>query len=91
MRKKTIRFFRTLKKRLCRKIKQKVYNFLNSYMTVDQIVNYFSDFFMDFRKELAYEMLAKLEDAKKEFNKFLEKRKGKLHRTAKAQHRGRGL
>lgn len=28
MRKKTIRFIRTLKKRLCRKIKQKVYNFL---------------------------------------------------------------
>ena len=32
-------------------------NFLNSYMTVDQIVNYFSDFFMDFRKELAYDYI----------------------------------
>ena len=30
--------------------------YLNSYMTVKQIVNYFSDFYEDFRPELAYEM-----------------------------------
>lgn len=35
-------------------------NFLNSYMTAEQIINYFCDFFEDFRKELAYEMLNKL-------------------------------
>ena len=35
-------------------------NFLNSWMTVEQIVNFFCDFYDDFRKELAYEMLTKL-------------------------------
>ena len=35
-------------------------NFLNSYMTVEQIVELFSDFYEDFRSELAYEMLARL-------------------------------
>ena len=35
-------------------------NFLNSYMTVEQIVGLFSDFYEDFRSELAYEMLARL-------------------------------
>ena len=35
-------------------------NYLNSYMTVRQIVNFFKDFYADFREELAYEMLTKL-------------------------------
>ena len=35
-------------------------NFLNSWMTVEQIVDFFCDFYSDFRKELAYEMLTKL-------------------------------
>lgn len=35
-------------------------NFLNSWMTVNQIVEMFADFYDDFRKELAYEMLEKL-------------------------------
>ncbi len=35
-------------------------NFLNSWMTVEQIVNFFCDFYEDFRKDLAYEMLTKL-------------------------------
>ena len=35
-------------------------NFLNSYMTVEQIVELFSDFYEDFRSELAYDMLLKL-------------------------------
>lgn len=36
-------------------------NYLNSWMTVRQIVTMFSDFYKDFRTELAYEMLAKLD------------------------------
>lgn len=35
-------------------------NYLNSYMTVRQIVSFFVDFYDDFREELAYEMLEKL-------------------------------
>ncbi|MBQ4129041.1 MAG: ABC transporter ATP-binding protein [Ruminococcus sp.] len=35
-------------------------SYLNSWMTVKQIINYFADFFEDFREELAYEMLKKL-------------------------------
>lgn len=35
-------------------------SYLNSWMTVKQIINYFVDFFEDFREELAYEMLKKL-------------------------------
>lgn len=36
-------------------------SYLNSWMTVRQIVNYFTDFYADFRPELAYEMLSKLD------------------------------
>ncbi|MBQ8741931.1 MAG: ABC transporter ATP-binding protein [Clostridia bacterium] len=35
-------------------------NYLNSYMTVGQIVTFFKDFYEDFREELAYEMLTRL-------------------------------
>lgn len=35
-------------------------SYLNSWMTVEQIVNYFVDFYSDFRADLAYEMLSKL-------------------------------
>ena len=35
-------------------------NFLNSWMTIEQIVNYFADFYSDFRIELAFNMLEKL-------------------------------
>ncbi len=35
-------------------------SYLNSWMKVEQIVNYFKDFYEDFRPELAYEMLSKL-------------------------------
>ncbi len=34
--------------------------YLNSWMTVDQIVDFFKDFYEDFRSELAYEMLERL-------------------------------
>ena len=34
--------------------------YLNSWMTVEQIVNFFCDFYEDFRKDLAYEMFSKL-------------------------------
>ena len=34
--------------------------YLNSWMTVQQIVRYFQDFYLDFRPWLAYEMLEKL-------------------------------
>lgn len=34
--------------------------YLNSWMTIKQIVEYFSDFYEDFRVELAYEILTKL-------------------------------
>ena len=39
-------------------------NFLNSYMTTEQIIKMFSDFYEDFRTDLAYEMLEKLGVAK---------------------------
>lgn len=34
--------------------------YLNSWMKVRQIVNYFKDFYADFREDLAYEMLSRL-------------------------------
>ena len=34
--------------------------YLNTWMTVRQIVDYFADFYADFRKDLAYEMLERL-------------------------------
>lgn len=34
--------------------------YLNTYMTVRQIVNFFKDFYKDFREDLCYEMLTKL-------------------------------
>ncbi len=36
-------------------------SYLNSWMTVKQIVDYFADFYEDFRPELAYEMLSRLD------------------------------
>jgi len=35
-------------------------HFLNSYMKVEELVNYFTDFYADFRPELAYKMLEDL-------------------------------
>ncbi len=35
-------------------------SFLNSWMTAEQIINMFSDFYEDFRADLAFEMLEKL-------------------------------
>lgn len=35
-------------------------SYLNSWMTIRQIVNYFDDFYDDFRPKLAYEMLERL-------------------------------
>ncbi len=35
-------------------------SYLNSWMTIKQIVEFFTDFYADFRPELAYEMLARL-------------------------------
>lgn len=35
-------------------------NFLNNYMTAEQIITMFTDFFPDFRSNLAYEMLERL-------------------------------
>ncbi len=35
-------------------------SYLNSWMTIDQIVKYFTDFYSDFRPERAYEMLERL-------------------------------
>ena len=37
------------------------HSYLNSWMTVKQIVEYFSDFYADFRPEVAYEMLERLD------------------------------
>ena len=37
--------------------------YLNSWMTVKQIVSYFQDFYVDFRPDLAYEMLRRLDIA----------------------------
>lgn len=34
--------------------------YLNSWMTIKQIVNYFADFYEDFRSDLAYEMMSRL-------------------------------
>lgn len=48
-------------------------NFLNGYMSVEQIVNYYNDFFSDFRKELAFEMLDRLGISKKDKLKSLSK------------------
>lgn len=35
-------------------------NFLNSWMTIEQLVNYYADFYEDFRPTLAYSMMEKL-------------------------------
>ncbi len=35
-------------------------NYLNNWMTVKQIVDFFAEFYLDFRPELAYEMMQKL-------------------------------
>lgn len=35
-------------------------SYLNSWMTVKQIIDYFADFYEDFREDLAYEMLKRL-------------------------------
>lgn len=36
------------------------HNYLNSWMTVEQIINYFMDFYADFQPARAYDVLAKL-------------------------------
>ncbi len=48
-------------------------SYLNSWMTVKQIVEYFQDFYEDFRPELAYEMLARLDIAPERKLKTLSK------------------
>ena len=48
-------------------------NFLNSWMTAEQIINLFCDFYEDFRPKLAYEMLEKLGVSKKSKLKNLSK------------------
>lgn len=48
-------------------------SYLNSWMTVKQIVAYFADFYTDFRPELAYEMLARLDIAPERKLKTLSK------------------
>ena len=47
--------------------------YLNTWMTVRQIVDYFADFYADFRKELAYEMLERLAISPKQKLKTLSK------------------
>ncbi|MDO5124337.1 MAG: ABC transporter ATP-binding protein [Eubacteriales bacterium] len=47
--------------------------YLNSWMTVEKIVDFFVDFYEDFRPELAYEMLSKLGIDKKTRLKALSK------------------
>lgn len=47
--------------------------YLNTWMTVDQIITYFADFYADFRKELAYEMMARLDISPKKKLKTLSK------------------
>ncbi len=47
--------------------------YLNSWMTVDQILDYFEDFYSDFRRELAYEMLERLSISPKTRLKTLSK------------------
>lgn len=48
-------------------------SYLNSWMTVKQIVAYFADFYEDFRPELAFEMLARLDIAPESRLKTLSK------------------
>ena len=48
-------------------------NFLSSWMTAEQIVKFFSEFYEDFRADLAYEMLDKLGVRKKAKLKNLSK------------------
>lgn len=47
--------------------------YLNSWMTVKQIIDYFQDFYKDFRTDLAYEMLEKLDISPKRRLKTLSK------------------
>ena len=47
--------------------------YLNTWMTVQQIVNYFAEFYADFRKELAMEMLLRLGVSPKQKLKTLSK------------------
>lgn len=48
-------------------------NYLNSWMTVEQIVAMFTDFYADFRPELAYDMINRLGIDKKQRLKTLSK------------------
>ena len=48
-------------------------SFLNSWMTVEQIVSFFTEFYEDFRPELAYKMLENLGVSKKDKLKSLSK------------------
>lgn len=48
-------------------------NYLNSWMTVEQIVGMFTEFYEDFRPELAYEMISRLSIDKKQRLKTLSK------------------
>lgn len=48
-------------------------NYLNSWMTVEQIVDMFADFYDDFRSELAYEMIERLGIDRKQRLKTLSK------------------
>lgn len=48
-------------------------NFLNSWMTVTQLVDMFCDFYSDFRRDLAFEMLARLNIAPQKKLKTLSK------------------
>lgn len=48
-------------------------NYLNSWMTVEQIVAMFTDFYTDFRPELAYDMINRLGIDKKQRLKTLSK------------------
>lgn len=48
-------------------------SYLNSWMTVNQIIEYFIDFYDDFRPELAYEMLSRLDISPRKRLKTLSK------------------
>ena len=48
-------------------------SYLNSWMTVKQIVDYFTDFYADFRPEVAYEMLERMDISPKRKLKTLSK------------------
>lgn len=48
-------------------------SYLNSWMTVKQIIDYFTDFYRDFRPEVAYEMLKRLDISPKRKLKTLSK------------------